>query len=122
LCASHWYLGTTVLRHRIEQSSKHVGSVPLVAGSLLVARIADRLRDEHGVTLQVDDALVGRLAAEGFDPEFGARPLKRHLRRTLERELTRAILEGRIDDGALVVATNAAESAIALEVREPVAV
>lgn len=87
-----------------------------------MARIADRLRDEHGVTLQVDDALVGRLAAEGFDPEFGARPLKRHLRRTLERELTRAILEGRIDDGALVVATNAAESAIALEVREPVAV
>ena len=73
-------------------------------GELICARIADRLRDEHGVELEVEPALVARLAREGFDPEFGARPLKRHIRRTLEKELTRAILDGRINDGVHVLA------------------
>jgi ATP-dependent Clp protease ATP-binding subunit ClpC len=73
-------------------------------GELICARIADRLRDEHGVELEVEPALIGRLAREGFDPEFGARPLKRHIRRTLEKELTRAILDGRITDGVHVLA------------------
>jgi ATP-dependent Clp protease ATP-binding subunit ClpC len=76
-------------------------------GGLIVARIADRLRTEHGVELEVAPELVARLAAEGFDPEFGARPLQRHIRRTLERELTRAILDGRFTEGDHVVAADA---------------
>ncbi len=76
-------------------------------GELIVARIAGRLRDERGVELEVAPALVTRLAAEGFDAEFGARPLARHIRRTLERELTRAILDGRIADGDHVLAADA---------------
>ncbi|HYB25531.1 MAG TPA: ATP-dependent Clp protease ATP-binding subunit [Solirubrobacteraceae bacterium] len=87
-------------------------------GELLCARIAERLRDERGIELEVEPALVERLAREGFDAEFGARPLKRHLRRTLERELTRAILDGRIADGARVTARNGAEDSIALGVLE----
>src|SRR5699024_4334427 len=69
---------------------------------LLVERIAARLRDERGVELTVSDELVARLARDGFDAEFGARPLRRHVRRTLEKELTRAILDGRVTDGASV--------------------
>ena len=76
-------------------------------GGLIVARIAGRLRAERGVELEVAPELVARLATEGFDPEFGARPLQRHVRRTLERELTRAILDGRIVDGARVLAADA---------------
>ena len=91
-------------------------------GELICARIADRLREEHGVELEVEPALVARLAREGFDPEFGARPLKRHIRRTLEKELTRAILDGRISDGVQVLAREGEDQAISLEMaQQPVA-
>jgi ATP-dependent Clp protease ATP-binding subunit ClpC len=89
---------------------------------MLCARIAERLHEESGVELEVDPQLIARLAREGFDAEFGARPLKRHLRRTLERELTRAILDGRIREGSQVRATGAKDGAIVLDCREPAAV
>ena len=76
-------------------------------GGLIVVRIADRLRAERGVELEVAPELIARLAAEGFDAEFGARPLKRHVRRTLERELTQAILDGRLTEGDHVLAVEA---------------
>jgi ATP-dependent Clp protease ATP-binding subunit ClpC len=90
-------------------------------GALICARIAERLRQERGVELEVAPELTARLAAEGFDPEFGARPLKRHLRRTLERELTRAILSGRIAEGDRVLARDEDGAAIALDISAPVA-
>jgi ATP-dependent Clp protease ATP-binding subunit ClpC len=83
---------------------------------LICAQIADRLRDERGIELEVDEALVARLARDGFDEEFGARPLKRHVRRTLEKALTRAILDGRMVDGAQVRAREEGEGDIALDV------
>jgi ATP-dependent Clp protease ATP-binding subunit ClpC len=91
-------------------------------GELLCARIADRLREQRGVELEVDPELVARLAREGFDPEFGARPLKRHLRRTLEKELTRAVLDGRIGDGSRVRASGGEDQTIILDLAEPAVV
>jgi len=91
--------------------------VEQIAG-LVVARTAARLREEHGIALEVDAALVAQLARDGFDEQFGARPLKRHVRRTLEKALTQAILDGRLTDGASVRATLADDGAVALEVRE----
>ena len=81
----------------------------------MVERVADRLRDERGIELSVDDELVARLARDGFDEEFGARPLGRHVRRTLEKELTRGILDGRLDDGAAVRAGAGDDGAIVLD-------
>jgi ATP-dependent Clp protease ATP-binding subunit ClpC len=86
---------------------------------MIVDRVADRLRTERRIELEVDDALVARLATEGFDEEFGARPLQRHVRRTLERELTRAILAGTLADGVRVRASNGEDGAVALEVLTP---
>jgi ATP-dependent Clp protease ATP-binding subunit ClpC len=88
-------------------------------GDLICRQIASRLREERGVELEVEPSLVARLAREGFDSEFGARPLKRHLRRTLEKELTRAILDGRIADGGRVLARDDDGQSILLEVAEP---
>ena len=86
-----------------------------IAG-LIVAKVADRLREEREITLVVDDELVARLAADGFDEAFGARPLQRHVRRTLEKELTRAILAGRLADGDRVLARLAEDGSVALDV------
>jgi ATP-dependent Clp protease ATP-binding subunit ClpC len=91
-------------------------------GELICARIADRLREERGVELEVEPDLIARLATEGFDPEFGARPLKRHIRRTLEKELTRAILAGRLAEGGRVVARDGDEQTIVLDLPVPATV
>jgi ATP-dependent Clp protease ATP-binding subunit ClpC len=82
--------------------------------SLMCAQVADRLREERGIVLEVSDELVASLARDGFDEEFGARPLKRHIRRTLEKALTRAILTGEMVDGATVRAS-ASDDGIVLE-------
>ena len=95
-------------------------------GGLIVAGIAQRLLDERGVTLEVAPELIARLAAEGFDAEFGARPLRRHVRRTLERELTKAILDGRLGEGdhalAADVETDGEAPRIELTVAQPATV
>jgi ATP-dependent Clp protease ATP-binding subunit ClpC len=82
---------------------------------LMVDRIAERLRVERDVVLTVDDALVERLAADGFDAEYGARPLARHLRRTLEKALTAAIVEGRLADGDAVRAALGEDGDVVLQ-------
>jgi ATP-dependent Clp protease ATP-binding subunit ClpC len=87
--------------------------------ALLVARVAERLQTERGIVLEVDDALVARLARDGFDEQFGARPLQRHVRRTLEKELTRSILAGELPDGAHVRASAGEDGAVALAVQAP---
>ena len=83
---------------------------------LIVDRVAARLADERRIALEVDDELVARLARDGFDEDLGARPLQRHVRRTLERELTRAILDGRLADGSAVRATAGEDGAVVLHV------
>jgi ATP-dependent Clp protease ATP-binding subunit ClpC len=87
-------------------------------GRMIVDRVADRLLQERRIVLHVTDELVARLATDGFDEEFGARPLQRHVRRTLERELTRAILTGTLADGATVTAGAGEDGAVTLEVAE----
>jgi ATP-dependent Clp protease ATP-binding subunit ClpC len=82
--------------------------------SLICERVAERLHEQRGITLEVAPALVSRLAREGFDEAFGARPLQRHVRRTLEKELTRAILAGELPDDSHVRAVDH-EGGIVLE-------
>ena len=72
----------------------------------------DRLLQEQALQLHVDDAVVEWLARESFDPEYGARPLRRLLRRRLENPLATELLEDRyggasgvavqLDDGKLI--------------------
>ena len=63
---------------------------------LQVAGIS-RLLADQGVMLQVDDSAVNLVAQAGFDPEFGARPVKRALQRMLLNNLSKALLAGAVD-------------------------
>ena len=57
-----------------------------------------RLAD-HNITLTVTDAAKEQLVKEGYDPAFGARPLKRVIQRRIADPLALEILEGRVRDG-----------------------
>ncbi|WP_083441283.1 ATP-dependent chaperone ClpB [Nitriliruptor alkaliphilus] len=65
----------------------------------------DRLRHrlaERDLTLEVTPAALDWLAERGFDPVYGARPLKRVIRKELEDRLAKALLTGAIEDGRTV--------------------
>ena len=64
-------------------------------------RLRARLFDRH-ITLTLDDAAYAWLAEAGYDPIYGARPLKRVIQRHLENELASRILSGAIVDGTEV--------------------
>jgi len=61
-------------------------------------RLQPRLQERH-ITLTVSEAAKEYLAARGYDPQYGARPLKRVLQKEIENRLARAILDGTLRDG-----------------------
>ena len=64
-------------------------------------RLAQRLI-EQDMTLNVSDAAVAAIAKEGFDPAYGARPLKRAISQYIENPLARAILAGQYGPNATI--------------------
>ena len=63
---------------------------------LHIGTVARRL-EAQGITLRVNDDAVAFLAEEGYDPDFGARPVKRALQNFLLNDLSRAILGGKVN-------------------------
>ena len=66
-------------------------------------RLKKRL-EERNISLQLEDKTIDYLAEVGYDPVYGARPLKRAIQKELETALARAILSGEIHDGQEVTA------------------
>ncbi|MBX3133183.1 MAG: ATP-dependent chaperone ClpB [Gemmatimonadaceae bacterium] len=71
---------------------------------LQLARM-DRLLADRKITLQLSDEAKALIAAEGYDPAFGARPLKRAIQRLVQNPLALELLEGKFHDGDTIVAT-----------------
>jgi len=63
---------------------------------LQVENVQKMLR-ENGISLEITDEAIDLLANEGYDPEFGARPVKRAIQRLLLDDLSKALLAGRLD-------------------------
>ena len=68
-----------------------------------LARLAERL-SERELTLELADNFVDALVEQGYDPVYGARPLKRAVQRMLENPLAQEILAGRFEPGQRLVA------------------
>jgi ATP-dependent Clp protease ATP-binding subunit ClpB len=66
-----------------------------------INRLRPRLAERH-ITLHLSEAAKELLASEGYDPQFGARPLKRVIQREVENRIARAILDGTIHEGSRV--------------------
>ena len=71
---------------------------------------------ERRIGLEVTEGAERALATEGFDPAFGARPLKRVIQREIGDRLALMVLEGQVTDGATVTVDANAEGAITLTV------
>ncbi len=74
-----------------------------------LGRLRKRL-GERRVELELTDAAKTHLVSEGYDPAYGARPLKRAIQREVETPLARKILEGAVRDGQTVVVDCPAKS------------
>jgi len=69
---------------------------------LLLERTQRRLHAQN-IEVEFTEAAVEFVAEEGFDPEFGARPLRRTIQRRVDNELSRMVLEGSLNPGDKVV-------------------
>jgi ATP-dependent Clp protease ATP-binding subunit ClpB len=91
---------------------------------LLLAGVQARLADS-GISMEMTDAARAHVAREGYDPQFGARPLRRAIQRAVENPLAKSVLSGeftsgdtvRVDvrDGSLVFEKAASAPAASLE-------
>ncbi len=78
----------TVVFHSLD--AKNIESIARIQLKVLLERLA-----KMDLALDVSEAAIGELAKVGFDPVFGARPLKRAIQQRIENPLSRLLLEGR---------------------------
>ncbi len=79
---------------------------------LQLATLKKRM-DESQITLEVPEAVTDFLAEKGYDPDFGARPVKRALQHYLLNDLSKALLSGSVDKTRPVKVSVASDEALA---------
>jgi len=75
----------------------HLDEVIKIA-DLLAEQLKQRLKDQR-ITLEISSEAMRFIARAGYDPVYGARPLKRYLQRELETRVARAIIGGNVKEG-----------------------
>ena len=68
----------------------------------MLATLDERLRRQVKITLTWTDEVLELLSSQGFDPNYGARPLRRLLAHTVETALSKKIIKGEIKEGDTV--------------------
>ncbi len=86
----------TIVFHPLEKS--HIQQIVTLELNKVQKRLAD-----HNITLIVTDAVKQYLADKGYDPEYGARPLRRVVQNEVEDALSDGLLSGRIQDNTHVL-------------------
>ena len=72
-----------------------------IAG-IMLKNLAARLQKQLNITLQWDEAVLNVLAQKGYDPAYGARPLRRQVTKLVETELSKFIIRGEAGEGNTV--------------------
>lgn len=98
-------------------SQKDIRKIVDIQVGLIEKRLA-----EAGVKIEISQIARGRLAKLGFDPQFGARPLKRVIQRELLNELSKQILSGKVQRDAVIFVDLINETEFSFENLEPVVV
>ncbi len=76
-------------------------------GEKIVAGLSKRLLEQRGIVLTVSESALKALVEEGYDAQYGARPLKRVIQRRIEDRLSEEVLLGRIFGGQTVTVSYA---------------
>jgi ATP-dependent Clp protease ATP-binding subunit ClpB len=84
---------------------------------LLTEDLRKRLLD-RGIQLVITEPARQLVAREGFDPVYGARPLRRYLQRQLETRIGRALIAGEASEGA-VIEVGTGPDGLAVQIRQP---
>ena len=69
---------------------------------ILLEHLSNRLQKQMNITLTWTDRALEELSDKGYEPQFGARPLRRLITHTVETALSRDIISGRIGEGQTV--------------------
>jgi ATP-dependent Clp protease ATP-binding subunit ClpB len=88
--------------NRIDETIIFLNLEPGQIGKIVdiqMQHLADRLAEQH-IELVLSDSARDLIARQGYDPVYGARPLKRVIQRQIENPLAMEILEGKILEGA----------------------
>ena len=72
---------------------------------LMLKTVEARLK-ERGIKFEITDEAVAVAAKNGYDPIYGARPLKRYLQKTLETPIARLIISGKAAEGSVIRVEN----------------
>jgi len=86
----------TIVFHSLEK--KHIKEIV----HLMVNSLTKRLKEQE-IELELSDAAIDKIADEGFDPEYGARPLRRAIQKQIEDRLSEELLKGAVEKGQKVV-------------------
>ena len=70
--------------------------------AIMLTNLSERLQKQLNITLMWDDDVLKLLAKEGYDPAFGARPLRRQISQLVETELSKMIVRGQTAEGDTV--------------------
>jgi ATP-dependent Clp protease ATP-binding subunit ClpC len=68
----------------------------------MISRLEERLKEKH-ISIQITEAAKDVIAKEGFDPVYGARPLRRVIERKIESPLANMIIEDTIKEGDTII-------------------
>ena len=71
-----------------------------------------KMLDENGVKLEFTDAALDLIAEKGYDPQFGARPVKRVIQKMVLNELSKELLSGHVDRSRAIVIDRAGEGLV----------
>ena len=110
---NYWFAIPLIVVSFIDFSAGFSGLLAALSANIaakLLDKLAVRVETELGAKLAWDDAVLDRLAEEGYDPAFGARPLKRLLVRAVETPLSRLVLEGKVEQGKTILLSAAGDS------------
>ena len=103
----------TIVFHALERDQ-----VQEIAG-IQLQRLLERLEDRH-ITLELSDGAMEQLARVGYDPVFGARPLKRAIQQLIETPLSKLIIGGEVQEGDTLQVEPGAQG-FTFETKEPAA-
>ncbi|MEH7402549.1 MULTISPECIES: ATP-dependent protease ATP-binding subunit ClpC [Bacillaceae] len=86
----------TIVFHSLEK--KHIKEIV----HLMVNSLTKRLKEQE-IELELSDAAIDKISDEGFDAEYGARPLRRAIQKQVEDRLSEELLKGNVEKGRKVI-------------------